>query len=296
MSSVFSFSPHRTEPIGLLAGGGRFPIVFAQAAREMGIPVCCVGVVGMADPELESLCDRFYPCGLARIGKAIRAFKRNGVREAVMAGKIEKVVLFHPFRVFRLLPDWRTLHMFFTFAAKDKKDDTLLMAVIREFERDEIQFRSALDFCPNLLVKHGFLTRKKPTPSQWKDIQFGWQIAKEMGRLDIGQSIVIKDQAVIAVEAIEGTDRAILRGGELCRAGGFTVVKVAKPQQDMRFDVPTIGVKTIQTMAQSGGKVLAVECDKTILLDQEEVLKLADKVGISVVALQAQDAAIRLTA
>lgn len=291
------FPSHRhTGPIGLLAGAGRFPIVFAEAARALGIPVCCVGVEGMADPELEGKCDRYYPCGLARIGKAIRVFKRNGVRDAVMAGKIEKVVLFHPYRMFRLLPDWRTLHLFFTYAAKDKKDDTLLMAVIREFERDQIQFRSALDLCPNLLVKHGFLTRKKPSPQQWKDIQFGWQIAKEMGRLDIGQSIIVKEQAVIAVEAIEGTDRAILRGGELCRQGGFTVVKVAKPQQDMRFDVPTIGVKTIQTMAQSGGKVLAIEADKTILLDEEEVLKLADKVGISVVALHAEEAQIRLSA
>jgi len=294
------YNPERIRgsggPIGLLAGGGRFPIVFAEAARQMGLSVCCVGVEGMVDPEIEGLCDRFVPCGLAKIGKAIRAFKRYGVKEAVMAGKIEKIVLFHPYRWLRLLPDWRTLHLFFTYAAKDKKDDTLLMAVIREFERDEIQFRSALEFCPNLLVGHGFLTKKKPSPQQWKDIQFGWQIAKEMGRLDIGQSVIVKDQAVIAVEAIEGTDRAILRGGELCRQGGFTVVKVAKPQQDMRFDVPTIGVKTIQTMAQSGGKVLAVECDKTILLDEEEVLSLAEKVGVSVVALRAEEAQVRMSA
>jgi hypothetical protein len=153
-----------------------------------------------------------------------------------------------------------------------------------------------LDFCPELLVKHGFLTRRKPTPAQWKDIYFGWDIAKEMGRLDVGQSVIVKDTAVIAVEAIEGTDRAILRAGELCKQGGFTVVKVAKPQQDMRFDVPTIGAQTLHTMHQSGGKVLAIESEKTIVLDQEEVAQLANRLGIAIVALNAQELAQRLSA
>src|SRR5262249_38065363 len=148
---------------------------------------------------------------------------------------------------------------------------TLLLAVIREFERDHLIFESALNFCSELLVKHGFLTRRKPSASQWKDINFGWELAKEMGRLDVGQSVMIKETAVLAVEAIEGTDECIRRAGELCRKGGFTVVKVAKPQQDMRFDVPTIGIQTIQTMHEAGAKVLAVESDMTIVLDQEAV-------------------------
>lgn len=281
--------PTNPQRIGLLAGAGRFPISFAQAAREQGHSVFCVGVRDMASPELADLCDRFETTPLGWLGRPIRLFRRAGIKQAVMAGKIEKTVLFHPWRMLRLLPDFRELHMWYKFAARDKKDDTLLMAVINEFERDGIQFGSALDFCPNLLAKHGFLTRKKPTAAQWKDIRFGWDLAKEMGRLDVGQSVVVKDTAVIAVEAIEGTDKCIRRAGELCRAGGFTVVKVAKPQQDMRFDVPTIGTQTLQTMYECGGKVLAVECEKTIVLDQPEVVKLADKFGIAIVSVSAAE-------
>lgn len=283
-------SPVRVAPrrIGLLAGAGRFPLAFAEAAREQGHYVYCVGVRDMAPPELAKVCNHYETTPLGWLGRPIRLFKRAGITHAVMAGKIEKVVLFHPFRLLRMLPDWRALRMWYHHTARDKKDDTLLMAVIHEFERDGIQFGSALDFCPNLLVKHGFLTRKKPTAAQWKDIRFGWDLAKEMGRLDIGQSVIVKDTAVIAVEAIEGTDRCIRRAGEL-RATGFTVVKVAKPQQDMRFDVPTIGPQTLQTMYESGGKVLAIECEKTIILDQAEVIRLADKFGIAIVAVTAAE-------
>jgi hypothetical protein len=141
-------------------------------------------------------------------------------------------------------------------------------------------------------VKHGFLTRRRPTDAQWKDIRFGWEIAKEMGRLDIGQSVIVNDLAVIAVEAIEGTDRAILRAGELCRRGGFTLVKVAKPQQDMRFDVPTIGCQTIKTLHEAGGRVLAVEAGRTIILDEPEVVELADRLGIAIVAVKAEEVAL----
>ena len=280
--------------IGLVAGGGRFPLTFARAARAQGLKVCCVGVQGMASAELGDVCDSYVTAGLARLGKAVRVFKRHGVRDAVMAGKIEKVVLFHPRRMLRLLPDWRTIHMWLRYASRNKTDDTILLAVIREFSRDNIHFHSALDFCPELLVNHGFLTRRKPSPAQWRDITFGWEIAKEMGRLDIGQTIIVSDTAVIAVEAIEGTDRAIQRAGTLCTRGGFSVVKVAKPQQDRRFDVPTIGLETIQTMHESGGRVLAIESNQTILLDAEETLQLANRLGIAIVALNAEELKLRL--
>lgn len=274
--------------LGLLAGAGQFPIMFAKAAREQGHFVCGVGVRDMASPELAGLCDQYDTTPLGWLGRPIRIFRRAGISHAVMAGKIEKTVLFHPFRLLRMLPDWHALRMWYRHAARDKKDDTLLMAVIQEFERDGIKFGSALDFCPNLLVKHGFLTRKKPSAAQWKDIRFGWDLAKEMGRLDVGQSVIVKDTAVIAVEAIEGTDKCIRRAGEL-RATGFTVIKVAKPQQDMRFDVPTIGPQTLRTMYESGGKVLAIECEKTIILEQDEVVRLADKFGIAIVAVSSAE-------
>lgn len=277
------------QRVGLLAGAGRFPIVFAQAAREQGHYVYCIGVRGMVSPELAPLCDHFETSPLAWLARPIRLFRRAGITRAVMAGKVEKTVFFNPFHVLRLLPDWRAIRMWLRLASRNRKDDTLLMAVIEEFGRDGIQFGSALEFCPNLLAKHGFLTRRKPTASQWKDIRFGWELAKEMGRLDVGQSVVVKDAAVIAVEAIEGTDRCIRRAGELCRSGGFTVVKVAKPHQDMRFDVPTIGTQTLQTMYECGGKVLAIECEKTIVLDLDEVVRLADKFGIAIVSVSAAE-------
>ncbi len=265
-------------------------------AREQGYDVHCMGVLGLVDDELREHCAGFKAAPLARLGKAIRFFKHRGINRVVMAGKIEKRVLFDPYRIVRLLPDWRTIHMWVRYAAKNKKDDTLLLAVIREFGRDNISFESALDFCPELLVKHGFLTSRKPSPTQWKDVRFGWSLAKEMGRLDVGQTVVVNDSAVIAVEAIEGTDECIRRAGGLCRRGGFTVVKVAKPQQDMRFDVPTIGVQTIQTMHEAGARVLAIEAGMTILLDEPDVLDLANRIGISIVSLNAEELHLRAVA
>lgn len=279
--------------IGLLAGGGQFPVEFARAAVHEGHEVVCLGISGLASDELIQICNSFRHVPLARIGLAIRHFRRHRISRAVMAGKIEKRILFDPFRILRLMPDWRTVHMWYRYAREDRKDDTILLAVIREFARDGIIFDSALDYAPELLVNHGFLTRRRPTNTQWEDIRFGWDIAKEMGRLDIGQSIIVNDKAVIAVEAIEGTDECIKRAGTLCRRGGFTLVKVSKPQQDMRFDVPTVGLDTLHQMHAAGGRLLAIESDKTIVLDRDEFVDLADKLGIAVVTLNADELTLR---
>jgi len=301
MPDILPFRPLSTgamqvtapQVLGLLAGAGRFPLIFAEAARAQGHTVVGVGVRHMCPPELAGVCDQFRLVRLGQLGAAIRFFQRHGVTSGIMAGKIEKRALFHPLRIFSVWPDWRAWRLWFRRTAQDKKDDTLLMAVIREFEEERIPFGSALEFCPSLLVQHGFLTRRKPTPAQWADIRFGWELAREMGRLDVGQSVVVKSLATIAIEAIEGTDQCIRRAGELCRMGGFTVVKVAKPQQDMRFDVPTIGPTTIQSMINSGGKVLAIESEKTIVIDQPEVLRLADRHGLTIVAVNAAELALR---
>jgi hypothetical protein len=205
-----------------------------------------------------------------------------------MAGKIFKVRLFHRFSWLRHLPDLRTIRMFvphFWTRKKDCRDDSLMMAIVNEFAAEGIHFAPATDYAPELLVPGGRLTRRGPTAWQQKDIEFGWRIAKEMGRLDIGQSVAVKDQAVLAVEAVEGTDECIRRAGALCRAGGFTVVKVAKPRQDMRFDVPTIGLLTLETLHAAGGKVLAVEASRTIFLDQAAVIEFADRKGLVIVAI-----------
>jgi DUF1009 family protein len=270
----------------LLAGSGRFPILFAEAARRQGLSVACVGIRYEASEELRALCDDFELVGVTRLGGMIRAFKSMGVEHIVMAGKVTKNVMYTPWRIVRLMPDLRLLHLWYRTCRRDKKDDSILLGVIAEFARDGLTFGSALDYCPELLVKHGVLTRRGPSTAERADIEFGWNLAKEMGRLDVGQSVAVKERAALAVEAIEGTDRCIERAGMLCRAGGWTLVKVAKPQQDMRFDVPTIGLTTVENLSKAGARVLAIEAGKTIVIDQADVVALADRLGLTIVALE----------
>ncbi|HEV3120856.1 MAG TPA: UDP-2,3-diacylglucosamine diphosphatase LpxI [Isosphaeraceae bacterium] len=277
--------------IGLLAGSGRFPILFAEAARRQGLRVACVGIRYEAPEVLGELCESFQLAGVTKLGAIIRAFRRQGVKRIVMAGKVTKSVMYTPWRMVQLWPDPRFMRMWYLGLRKDKRDDSILLGVIAEFERDGMTFASALDFCPELLVSAGVLTRRRPTAAERRDIDFGWQLAKEMGRLDVGQSVAVKELATLAVEAIEGTDRCIERAGQLCRAGGWTLVKVAKPQQDMRFDVPTIGTSTIENLRQSGARVLAIEAGKTIVVDQAEVVDLADRYGLTIVALRPEEIA-----
>jgi DUF1009 family protein len=277
-------------PIGLLAGSGRFPILFAEAMRRQGRPVATVGIRYEAPEELVGLSEHYEEVGVTKLGRMIRTYKRWGVREVVMAGKVTKNVMYTPMRVVRLMPDYRMMRMWYGRLRHDKKDDSILLGVIAEFERDGLVFTSALDYCPELLVKHGVLTRRRPTAAELKDVAFGWKMAKEMGRLDVGQSVAVKEQATIAVEAIEGTDRCIERAGQLCRSGGWALVKVAKPQQDMRFDVPTIGLKTIENLHKAGGRVLGIEAGMTIVVDQPDVVALADRLGLAIVAVDAAEA------
>ena len=275
------------RPIGLLAGWGKFPFAVAEALRDAGHRVAGVGIHDHADPALAELCDHFDWIGIGGIGKAIRHFRSWGVQQATMAGKVHKVLLYQPGWWLRHRPDWKTIRAFspqLFFGSGDRKDDTLLRTVVNAFARDGIQFEPATDFAPELLVDAGQVAGMRLVRKQQGDIEFGWKIAKSMGGLDIGQSICIKDQTVIAVEAIEGTDECIRRAGHLCQ-GGFTVVKVAKPRQDMRFDVPTVGLQTLETMTAAGGEVLAIEADRTIVLDQQEFRAEAKQRNISVVAL-----------
>ncbi len=289
-----SNSDHSHRKVGLLAGWGKFPIRVAEALRAQGFHTYCLGVTGFADPALAELCHDFRWSGLAKFGRAIRYFQRHGVTDATMAGKVHKVVLFQPWRWFRHLPDFRTIRMFiphFLTRRKDCRDDSLLTAICDEFAREGIRFGPATDYAPQLLVRRGQLSARGLTAWQKKDVAFGWRLAREMGRLDVGQSVAVRDQAALAIEAVEGTDLCIRRAGELCRAGGFTVVKVAKPQQDMRFDVPTVGLGTLETLCAAGGKVLAIEAGRTIILDEPEVVAFADKHKLTLVALTDEDVA-----
>jgi UDP-2,3-diacylglucosamine hydrolase len=274
--------------VGLLAAWGRFPVLVAEALRRQNYHITCIGVADHADPQLADLCDDFTWVGWGSLGGAIRFFRRHGIQQATMAGKFHKVRLYEPRVWLRHMPDWKFVKSFYKFLIprqRDRKDDTLLGALANAFAAEGINFYPATDYAPELLVKPGQIAGKPPTATQQTDIEFGWEIAKLMGRLDIGQSVCIKDQTTLAVEAIEGTDASIHRAGQLCRQGGFTIVKVAKPQQDMRFDVPTVGVRTLRTMVAAGAHVLAIEAGRTILLDDEEFRAYAADHKLSVVAL-----------
>ncbi len=281
-------SPER-KTIGLLAAWGDYPRAVAEALRASGYRVVTLGVRDHCDPSLADISDEFHWIGLAHLGTAARLFNRHNAHVATMAGKIHKVLLYRPWLWARHTPDWlcwKTFYPHFVAGSRDRKDDTLLGAIVSAFASRGITFVPATDFAPELLVSQGLIAGNPLTVKQQRDIEFGWKLAKAMGGLDVGQCVCVKDQAALAIEAIEGTDACIERAGQLCRAGGFTVVKVAKPQQDMRFDVPTVGRRTLGTMAQAGARVLAIEADRTILLDGDDFATAAAGSGISVWATE----------
>ena len=274
-----------SERLGLIAGNGRFPILLAQGAREAGMEVIAVGFRGETSPELEKYVARLHWVGIARIGRWIKALKKEGVTKAVMAGGVRKANMYTPWRLVRYLPDLRTVRFWYR-TLRDKKDHTILEGLADELARDGIELQSSLNYMDEHIAREGCLTKREPTPAEWTDIEFGFRLGKEMARLQVGQTIVVKEQAVIAVEAIEGSDEAIRRGGRLGR-GNIVVVKVSKPGQDLRFDVPTVGTNTIKTLKEARVSVLALEADMVLMLDKPEVIAAADKAGIAIVAVKA---------
>lgn len=290
----FAMTPSSNEPIGLLAGWGRLPFAVAQALRRQGKSVVGLGIHDHTDPHLAELCDHFDWIGLGGIGRAIRKFRGWGAQRAIVAGKVHKVTFYQPGWWIKHRPDWvglRTFYRQFLTGGRDRKDDSLLLTLVEAFARGGIRMEPATDFAPELLVPAGAIAGRALGLKQLRDVEFGWQMAKHMGGLDVGQTVCVKDQAVLAVEAIEGTDACIRRAGDLCRQGGFTVVKVAKPRQDMRFDVPTVGTGTLESIAAAGGRVLAIEADRTILLDAAVFRETAERLKLSVVALRNPSAA-----
>lgn len=283
-------NPQPVETIGIIAGWGRFPVLVAEAAKRQGLRVVCVAIRNHADERLEQICDDVRWMGVAKFGGHIRYFRQHGVSQVALAGKIFKSqILFSGSVLWRHLPDYtclRSLAPLLFSRHRDTRDDSLLTRITDTYLARGMHVCPATDIAPELLVKEGLLTRRNVKPAQQRDIEFGWQIAKQMGGLDIGQSITVKDGTVLAVEAVEGTDACIERTGEVCRKGGWTLVKVAKPNQDMRFDVPTIGPQTIERVQRAGGTAIAIEADMTIVVDQQEVIEAAEAAGIAIVALQ----------
>ncbi len=266
------------EPLGLIAGNGKFPLLLASSCKKThGVRIEAVGFRGETSPELEKQVDNLVWVGVGQLGKIINLFKKAGVSQAVMAGQIRPTRMFEKVKF-----DLRGLKLLSRLG--NRKADSIFSAVADEMNKEGIRLLDSTTFLGEYLAKEGVLTRRQPSRQELEDVEFGVQIAKEIGRLDVGQTVVVKDKAILAVEALEGTDETIRRGGRL--AGGETVVvKTAKPSQDMRFDVPVVGLQTIRTLKDSGGGVLAIEAHKTLILDQNEVVPLADRNGICIMGL-----------
>jgi DUF1009 family protein len=261
--------------IGLIAGSGQFPIIFSKAARAKGYNVIAAAYQKEADPALGKHVDLIEWFHLGQVKRLIKFFKSNGVNEAVMMGGIYKSRLFTEIK-----PDLKAIAILA--GLPTSHDDGILRAFATTLEKEGIMIRESTFLLPELLAPKGCWTKRKPSRAQKKDMGIGWQIAKEIGRLDIGQCVVVGDGSILAVEAVEGTDNAIRRGASLGK--NAVVVKVCKPNQDIRFDIPAIGQKTIQVMAEAGAAALLIEAGKAIVFDQKKMIALADEQGISITA------------
>ena len=268
--------PEESEIIGLIAGGGQFPLMIAEAARKQGLRVVAAAHLGETEPSLSDRVNEIVWLKLGQLGQLIKALKRNGVKKALMAGSIAKRRMFDNIR-----PDLKGLAVISKLAIFH--DDDILRAVAGELAKEGIEIVSATSYLPELLAPPGCLTRRRPSKSEKEDIDFGWKVAKELGRLDIGQCVVVRRKTVLAIEAIDGTNETILRGGGLAREKAV-VIKVSKPGQDLRFDLPTVGLETARVMAQVRASVLAVETGKTLIFDRTDMIQYANEAGISIIS------------
>ncbi|MFC1818916.1 LpxI family protein [Thermodesulfobacteriota bacterium] len=266
-----------SDKIGIIAGGGQFPLLFARAVRRHGLKVYAAAHQGETDETLADQVDALQWVRLGQLGKIIDFFKKEGVIKTVFIGSITKTNIFRDVR-----PDLKGLGLWNKIDIK--QDDSILRAIAERLAKDGIEVVASTSYVPELLFPQGILTRKKLTKEQKNDIVFGWKIARAMGGLDIGQCVVVRNQTVLAVEAIEGTDAAIRRGGTLGKEKAV-VVKLKKPNQDLRFDLPAVGEKTIVSMLEVKAAVLAVEAGYSLFFDRESVIQAADAAGLVVVGV-----------
>ncbi len=276
-----------TDNIGIIAGGGQFPRLFIEAAHKAGRCVVVVAHKGETDAAAVQAADALCWVKLGQLGKVISFFKQQGVGETVFLGTITKTKIFRD-----ILPDFKGMSLWNKIDLK--QDDTILRAIAETLESEGIKVLESTLYLRHLLFPAGVLTKKKPTKKQRRDIEFGWRNARAIGELDIGQCVVVRDCVVLAVEAIEGTDAAILRGGTLAREGSV-VVKVRKPGQDFRFDLPATGLTTIRSLLSVKGAVLAVEAGQSLLFDRELMVEEANKAGIVVVGVsEGEDGSLQM--
>ena len=255
--------------VGLIAGDGKLPLLLASGIRAAGRPVVAIAHRGATEIDLQATANTFHWVNIGELGKIIALLKEEGVKRALLAGGIPKTLFFSEAK-----PDERAIQVLSRL--KDRKDDAILRAIAEEVESEGIRVISPIPFLKEAMAPRGCWSGRKPTEREEKDIAFGWRIAKRVGRLDIGQCIVVKEQMVLAVEAIEGTNETIRRGGLMGR-GDVTVIKVCKPGQDRRLDLPVIGPLTVKTLKESGASALVVEAEKTIVVEKEEVIRQADQ-------------------
>ncbi|KPK83998.1 MAG: hypothetical protein AMJ81_06820 [Phycisphaerae bacterium SM23_33] len=270
------------EPVGLIAGSGRVPVLVAQGVRRQGRRLVVVALRGQADPALRDLAQHFDWAGVTRLGRWIKLLRRRGVRRAVMVGGVRKADMYSPLRLLRYVPDFRTARLWYRTLRHDRRDHTVLSAVTELLAREGIQLVSSVKYCVEHLATEGLMTRTPLPRGAEADAELGFRIARASAQLDVGQAVAVKDGDIIAVEAIEGTDRMIARAGQLCPRGGWTLVKVARPGQDMRFDVPAVGPETIRRLKDAGAACLVLEAQHTLIVDKPDTLKLADELGIAV--------------
>lgn len=265
---------------GLIAGNGRFPFLVAEGARRQGASLAVVAIKEETDKRIEEFTEKIVWVSIGQLGKMIAFFKREGVEKAIMAGQVRHVQIFSG-----ALPDLRMVKMLWNLPQRNT--DALIGGVAAEMAKEGIELIDSTYFIKDQLAEEGILTRRKPDETERGNIEYGLRIANEIARLDLGQTIVVRAKACVAIEAMEGTDAVIKRAGDLAK-GKLTVIKVAKPNQDMRFDVPVVGVPTIETMIQSGAACLCLTAQKTLIFDKEEMIKLADKNKIAIVATESK--------
>lgn len=269
--------------VGLIAGIGNLPVEFMRAAQHEGYEVVVISVVTDGAPELEAEADAYYQISVFKSDTVIKTFLKEGVTDVTMLGKVTKE---HLYKKITTIPDMRTIKLLNRL--RNRKDDTIMLAIVEELEKEGLAVADQTKYMRSLMPPVGVMTMRKPTEVEQLDIEFGFTLAKQMGALDIGQTVVVKEQAAMAIEAIEGTDECIKRGGALGREGAV-VVKTAKPNQDVRFDVPAVGMKTLESMITGNCKVLAMEAKRTIFVEQEAVLQKANELGIVICAVEGPD-------
>ena len=264
--------------IGLLAGKGEMPIIFADCARKRGSKVVAFAAKGIADTQLAGHVDKIYWLDFNEVGRLPLLFIINRIRNIVMLGKIPKSLFFK--RDFSKSREISALLR----NTKDRMDDSMHREAARRIEKFGVRFINPADIMTDFIPKKGTYTRREPSPEEWEDIEFGRLMGKALGKLDVGQTVVVQNRAIISVEAIEGTDEAIKRAGKYSK-GGLVVVKIIKPTQDPRFDIPTVGLDTIESLIEAKASVLAIEAEKTFFINKEESIKKADEHNISIVAI-----------